>query len=87
VTGAPEEIEGPLAAGARVGMVEVRSRGRTIARTPLITQAAVDEATLSERLADVMSRPASLLLVALLLACTVSLVLLRRRVVRRAGIR
>jgi serine-type D-Ala-D-Ala carboxypeptidase (penicillin-binding protein 5/6) len=85
VTGAPEEIEGPLSAGARVGTIEVRVRGRTVARTPLITAAAIEEASLSERLSDVLFRPASLLLVALLLACTVSLVLLRRRVVQRAG--
>ncbi|MDQ3742096.1 MAG: hypothetical protein M3389_14240, partial [Actinomycetota bacterium] len=85
VTGAPEEIEGPLAAGTRVGEVEVRVRGRTVARTPLVTATAVQEASVSERLADVLSRPAALLLVALLLACTVSLVLLRRRVTRRAG--
>jgi serine-type D-Ala-D-Ala carboxypeptidase (penicillin-binding protein 5/6) len=85
VTGAPEEIEGPLPAGARVGEVEVRLGGRTIARTPLITATAVREASLSERLSDVLSRPGSLLLAALLVACTVSLVLLRRRVVRRAG--
>ncbi|CAA9484713.1 MAG: D-alanyl-D-alanine carboxypeptidase [uncultured Solirubrobacteraceae bacterium] len=85
VLGAPAEIEGPTAAGARVGTVEVRVRGRTVARTPLITAAAVEEASLSERLSEVLSRPASLLLVALLLACTVSLVLLRRRVVQRAG--
>lgn len=85
VTGAPDEIEGPLAAGSRVGEVEVRVRGRTVARTPLVTATAVQEASVSERLADVLSRPAALLLVALLLACTVSLVLLRRRVTRRAG--
>lgn len=85
VLGAPTEIEGPTPAGARVGTVEVRVRGRTVARTPLITAAAIDEASMSERLSEVLSRPASLLLVALLLACTVSLVLLRRRVVRRAG--
>ena len=85
VVGAPEEIEGPLAAGSRVGTVEVRVRNRTVARTPLITATGVDEASLGERLSEVLSRPAALLLVALLLACTVSLVLLRRKVVRRAG--
>jgi D-alanyl-D-alanine carboxypeptidase (penicillin-binding protein 5/6) len=85
VTGAPREIEGPLAAGTRVGQVEVRVRGRTVARTPLVTASAVDEATLAERLTDVLSRPGSMLLVAVLLACTVSLVLLRRRLTRRAG--
>jgi len=85
VTGAPKELEGPLAAGSRVGEIEVRVRGRTVARTPLVTATAVTEASVSERVADVLSRPAALLLVALLLACTVSLVLLRRRVTRRAG--
>ena len=85
VAGAPEEIEGPAPAGARVGTVEVRVRGRTVARTPLVTAKAIEEASLTERLSEVLSRPASLLLVALLLACTVSLVLLRRRVVGRAG--
>lgn len=85
VTGAPEEIEGPLPAGAHVGEVELRVGGRTVARTPLITATAVREASLSERLSDVLLRPGSLGLAALLVACTVSLVLLRRRVVRRAG--
>ena len=85
VTGAPEEIEGPLPAGAHVGEVELRVGDRVVARTPLITANAVREASLSERLSDVLLRPGSLLLVALLVACTVSLVLLRRRVVRRAG--
>jgi serine-type D-Ala-D-Ala carboxypeptidase (penicillin-binding protein 5/6) len=64
----------------------VRERGRVVARTPLVTAAAVEEAGLGTRLADLLSRPATLLLVGLVLACTVFLVLLRRRVVRRAGI-
>jgi D-alanyl-D-alanine carboxypeptidase (penicillin-binding protein 5/6) len=86
VTGAPEELDGPLNAGSRVGAVEVRERGRVVARTPLVTATAVEEAGLATRLSDLLSRPATLLLVGLVLACTVLLVLLRRRVVRRAGI-
>ena len=85
VTGAPEELDGPLSAGSRVGVVEVRERGRVVARTPLVTSRAVEEAGLSTRLASLLSQPLTLLLIALVLGCTVLLVLLRRRVVRRAG--
>jgi serine-type D-Ala-D-Ala carboxypeptidase (penicillin-binding protein 5/6) len=87
VTGAPAELDGPLNAGARVGTVEVRERGRVVARTPLVTANAVEEAGLSTRLSALLSQPLTLVLIALVLACTVLLVLLRRRVVRRAGIR
>jgi D-alanyl-D-alanine carboxypeptidase (penicillin-binding protein 5/6) len=87
VIGAPEEISGPLPQGSRVGTIEVRVRDRTVARTPLVTSAAVAEASLGDRLGDVLSRPGSVLLLLVLLVCTVSLVLLRRRVLRRAGSR
>jgi D-alanyl-D-alanine carboxypeptidase (penicillin-binding protein 5/6) len=86
VSGAPSELDGPLNAGARVGTVEVRERGRVVARTPLVTATPVEEAGLSTRLASMLGRPLTLVLIALVLACTVLLVLLRRRVVRRAGV-
>ena len=85
VVGAPEELAGPLTAGARVGTVEVRLGDRVVARTPLVTATAVKEASLRERLGSVLSSPGTLLLLAGLVACTVLLVLLRRRVVRRVG--
>ena len=85
VVKAPDEIEGPLPRGAPVGTLEVRQRGRVVARAPLVTASAVDEATIGERISSLLSRPAALFLIAVLLTCTVLLVLLRRRVVRRAG--
>jgi D-alanyl-D-alanine carboxypeptidase (penicillin-binding protein 5/6) len=87
VTGVPKELDGPLTAGARIGTVEARVRDRVVGRVPLVTATAVEEAGLSTRLASVLSKPATMLLILLALVCTVSLVLLRRRVVRRGGIR
>jgi hypothetical protein len=68
-----------------VGTVEVRVRGRVVERVPLVTAVAVSEASLGDRIGSVLSEPGSILLIGLLLGCTVLLVLLRRRVVRRAG--
>ena len=85
VVGAPEELEGPLPAGAEVGTVEVRVRDRVVERVPLVTAVAVEEVSAADRIASVLSEPLSILLVVLLLVCTVLLALLRRRVVRRAG--
>jgi len=85
VVGAPAELAGPLTAGARVGTVEIRVGRRVVGRTPLVTAAAVPEATAGERLVSVLGRPETLGLIAGLLACTLLLVLLRRRVVRRVG--
>jgi D-alanyl-D-alanine carboxypeptidase (penicillin-binding protein 5/6) len=78
-------VAAPLPAGAEVGTVEVRVRGKVVERVPLVTASAVAEATLTDRVASVLARPASILLVVLLVGCTVLLALLRRRVVRRAG--
>jgi serine-type D-Ala-D-Ala carboxypeptidase (penicillin-binding protein 5/6) len=87
VVDAPTELDGPLPAGAEVGAVEVRVRGRVVERVPLVTTVAVEEASMADRVMSVLSEPLSLLLVALLVGCTVLLALLRRRVVRRAGVR
>ena len=34
----PRELDGPLPAGSRVGTIEVRWRGRTVASVPLVTR-------------------------------------------------
>ena len=86
VVGAPEELDGPLPAGAEVGSVEVRVRGRVVEKLPLVTAVAVEEASVGDRIASVLSEPLSILLVVLLVGCTVLLALLRRRVVRRAHV-
>jgi serine-type D-Ala-D-Ala carboxypeptidase (penicillin-binding protein 5/6) len=85
--GAPKELDGPLPAGTEVGTVEVIVRGKVVERVPLVTAVAVEEASVADRVASVLSQPLSLLLVFVLVGCTVLLALLRRRVVRRAGAR
>jgi D-alanyl-D-alanine carboxypeptidase len=85
VVDAPQELEGPLPAGAEVGTVEVSVRGKVVERIALVTAVAVEEASVGDRIASVLTEPLSILLVVLLLGCTVLLALLRRRVVRRAG--
>lgn len=82
VDGAPSTLDGPLPKGARVATVVVVHRGRAIARVPLVTAAVVDEATFGDRLRDWLW-PVGAILLALLVGCTVPLVLLRRRAVRR----
>jgi serine-type D-Ala-D-Ala carboxypeptidase (penicillin-binding protein 5/6) len=81
--GAPDELDGPLPKGARVGTVVVSLRGREVARVPLITGDAVDAATFMDRLRDWLGRTMTLLLLAAFAACSLYLVLLRRRAVRR----
>jgi D-alanyl-D-alanine carboxypeptidase (penicillin-binding protein 5/6) len=81
--GAPTEIDGPLPKGARVGTVLVSLRGRTIARVPLITADPVDAASFMDRLRDWLGRPMTLLLLVAFAVCSLYLVLLRRRAVRR----
>ena len=87
VVGAPKEVDGPMPAGEQVGTVEVLVRDKVVARAPLITATAVEEAGIGTRIVATLTRPLSLLLILLLGACTVFLMLLRRRVVRRTGAR
>ncbi len=79
----PEEVKGPLPAGARVGTAEVLRRGRPAARVPLVTAKAVPEATIGQRTRAWLGRTLTIVLLAALAVCTVQLVLLRRRVLRR----
>ncbi|HEU4976029.1 MAG TPA: D-alanyl-D-alanine carboxypeptidase family protein [Baekduia sp.] len=83
VDGAPSTLDGPLPKGARIGTVVVVHRGRAVARVPLVTASAVDEATILDRLRDWLDSPATIVLLGLLAGCSVPLVLLRRRAVRR----
>jgi D-alanyl-D-alanine carboxypeptidase (penicillin-binding protein 5/6) len=81
--GAPSEIDGPLPKGARVGTVVVSLHGKPIARVPLVTAAPVDAASFMDRLRDWLGRPMTLLLLVAFAVCSLYLVLLRRRAVRR----
>jgi serine-type D-Ala-D-Ala carboxypeptidase (penicillin-binding protein 5/6) len=82
VVGAPAEIDGPLPAGARVATIEVRWRGRTVGRVPLVTAAAVGEASFAQRLGDVISRTAVVLLMAAISLASLQVLLRRRRSAR-----
>lgn len=77
--GTPTDVEGPLPAGTRLGTIEVRQRGRVVARVPAVTAAAVAKATFWERLDDELARgPVRALVGAAALLLVVLAVLLAR---------
>jgi len=83
VTGLPGEVDGPLPRGSRVGTAIVRAGDDVIARVPLVTARPVAEATLGIRLGDLVSRSQTIVALVLLLVCSLPLVWLRRRAMRR----
>ncbi len=84
-TGAPAELDGPLPQGARVGTIVVRQRGKVVDRVPLVTRAAVTEASATDRLSDFASRGRTLILLTVFLLGSLLLVVLRRRSTRRTA--
>ena len=82
---APEEIEGPLPAGRRVGTVELRSRGRLLGTVPLVTRQAVPAPDILRRLGSALGLA---LLVAVLgaILVAVAFVVLRAREARPARV-
>ncbi len=82
VTGVPEEVDGPLERGAQLGTLVVRRGDDVVSRVPLVTTRAVEEAGVALRVGELLSRPMTILLLAALAVCSVSLVVLRRRVLR-----
>jgi D-alanyl-D-alanine carboxypeptidase (penicillin-binding protein 5/6) len=83
VVGAPRQVEGPLPAGARVGTIELRWRGRTVDRIALVTPRAVSDATVVERAGGLIGRTLIVLAVAAAALGSLQIVLLRRRLQRR----
>ncbi len=81
--GVPDEVEGPVPAGARLGTILVRQCGKTVDRVALVAARAVPAATATERLSDYGRRPGTILLLTVFVVCTLLLVLWRRRIVRR----
>ena len=79
----PSELDGPLPAGSRVGTIEVRWRGRTIARVPLVTRRAIAEASVLQRGDDLVGRTLVVVILSALALASLQLVLLRRRAARR----
>jgi serine-type D-Ala-D-Ala carboxypeptidase (penicillin-binding protein 5/6) len=83
---APQELEGPLPAGERVGSVSVVVEGRQIRTVPLVTAAEVPGAGTARVLLTVLGVPLTVLLIAAILlgAALVALRLrVRLKVVRR----
>ena len=83
VQGVPAELEGPLPSGARVGTAVVRLGDEVVARVPLVTAAAVAEASLGDRVSDAADGLILPLLLGLALAGSLLIMVLRRRAVRR----
>jgi D-alanyl-D-alanine carboxypeptidase (penicillin-binding protein 5/6) len=77
---APDELEGPLARGARVGAVSVYKDGKRVRVLPLVTAEQVPEAGLARKLTH---SPVALL--AVLAALVLAFAARRRRRVRKAG--
>ena len=86
VVGAPAAVKGPLAAGAKVGTVQVLRRGAVVGSTPLVTTRAVPKPSVPQRVRSWLSRSGTVILLVFLAGCTVLLVLLRRRVVRKRSV-
>ena len=78
--GFPEEVEGPVARGRRLGVVQVLQDGEVIQEVPLVASSTVPEAGLGQRIQDYLTRP---LVVLALLAVLASSLLLARLVRRR----
>jgi len=78
---APEEVEGPLPAGRRVGAVEVREGGRILRAAPLVTAAAV---AAPEPLADLRTPVGLAVLTAVLLLAILGIATLSRARSRRS---
>jgi serine-type D-Ala-D-Ala carboxypeptidase (penicillin-binding protein 5/6) len=82
VVGLPGEVDGPLPRGSRLGTAIVRAGSEVLARVPVVTARPVAEASVATRLDDLVRRPETIIALVLLLACSLPLMLLRRRVVR-----
>ena len=85
VVGVPSQLRGPLPARARVGTVELRWRGRVVARVPLVTAASLPAPSLLDRAGQAAWRTAVLVAAAALAIGSLNLLLLRRRRRRRPG--
>ena len=83
VQGLPDEVDGPLPRGSKVGTAVVSHKGKVVQRVPVVTARPVSEAGFADRLSDFVSRSQTLVAIVLLLVCSLPLMVLRNRVVRR----
>ncbi len=82
VVGVPDEVEGPVRRGQRLGRAAVRVRqgDRVVAEVPLVAASAVPEADFAQRVKDAVTRPYTLVL---LLMAGIGTVLAVRALSRR----
>jgi D-alanyl-D-alanine carboxypeptidase (penicillin-binding protein 5/6) len=83
VTGLPRDVDGPLPRGTPIGTAIVRRGAEVLARAPVVTAAAVEEAGLGTRLGELLGRAETFVALLLLVACSLPLLLLRRRAMNR----
>jgi len=83
VQGLPDEVDGPLPRGSKVGTAVVSHKGKVVQRVTVVTARPVSEAGFAARLSDFVSRSQTLVAIVLLLVCSLPLMVLRNRVVRR----
>ncbi|HTN25513.1 MAG TPA: D-alanyl-D-alanine carboxypeptidase family protein [Solirubrobacteraceae bacterium] len=83
VNGLPQEVDGPLPRGSRLGSAVVRAGTKVLGTVPVVTARPVEEAGLGTRLDDMLGRAETIIALVLLLACSLPLLLLRRRAIRR----
>jgi serine-type D-Ala-D-Ala carboxypeptidase (penicillin-binding protein 5/6) len=79
----PGDLDGPLAAGARVGTMTLTVHGRVRARVPLLTAAPVAKASLARRVVSFLGEWLTIVLIVVLAVSTLQLALMRRRAMRR----
>ncbi len=84
-TGLPAAVEGPVAAGTRVGQLVVTRRGKVVDRVPLVTATGVARATLWQRTSELRLPLAGLLVLGMAAAGAASLTAGRRRSRRRGA--
>jgi D-alanyl-D-alanine carboxypeptidase (penicillin-binding protein 5/6) len=83
ISGLPQEVDGPLPRGTRLGTATIRRGDEVLARVPVVTARPVAEAGLGDRLDDMLSRSQTIVAMVLLLVCSLPLLLLRRRAMNR----
>jgi D-alanyl-D-alanine carboxypeptidase (penicillin-binding protein 5/6) len=86
VVNAPDQVSGPLAAGARVGSVTVLVDSKRVRRVPLVTSSAIPKAGTLRVLVSVLGVPLTVLVVIAILIGVVLLALrlrVRFRLVER----
>ncbi len=83
ISGMPGQVDGPLPRGTRVGTATIRGRTAVLARVPVVTARPVAEASLGDRLDHTLGRSQTIVAMVLLLACSLPLLLLRRRAINR----